>query len=207
MPTSGSWCSYAASNERELKQHAANGSLESRHWLPATWYSVRRSRRRSNRPAPAPRAPSHAPRAAAATPVPVARSLLMLAQRVVDQTSAASLFAAHSWYMPPPPPPPPPPASRCRTTPAAPTAPPLPFQFIGSYKPDGRGAGVFPDARRSGATTCTSVTRWTIPTASTAFANGQLVLTYKPLNIQQQLIAGALPVTNLLAPRVWRCSS
>src|SRR5256885_8131188 len=38
--------------------------------------------------------------------VPVARSLLALAHRVVDQTSAGALFASHSWYVAPPPPPP-----------------------------------------------------------------------------------------------------
>jgi len=62
----------------------------------------------------------------------------MLAQRVVEQSSAASLFAAHSWYTPPPAPPPPPPAAAVNTAPVAPSAPPLPFQFIGSYTPDGQ---------------------------------------------------------------------
>jgi hypothetical protein len=119
----------------------------------------------------------------------VARSLLLLAQRVVDQTSAGSLFAAHSWYTPPPPPPPAPPPAPVDTTPAVPTAPPLPFQFIGSYKPDGQAPVFF----------LTSGDRvYDVHVGDTldnnysvdSFANGQLVLTYKPLNIKQQLIAG-----------------
>jgi hypothetical protein len=131
-------------------------------------------------------AAAHVPHAAAASSAPVVRSLLLLAHRVVDQTAAGSLFAAHSWYTPPPPPPPPAPVV---TAPAVPTAPPLPYQFIGSYKPDGQAPVFF----------LTSGDRvYDVHVGDTldnnysvdSFDNGQLVLTYKPLNIKQQLLAG-----------------
>jgi hypothetical protein len=136
----------------------------------------------------APTAAAHPAHAAAASHLsaPVARSLLMLAQRVVDQTSAASLFAAHSWYTPPPPPPPPPPVI---TAPATPVAPPLPFQFIGSYTPDGQ-APVFLLTRGDRVYDVHIGDTLDDTYSIDSFANGQLVLTYKPLNIQQQLIAG-----------------
>jgi hypothetical protein len=129
---------------------------------------------------------AHVPHAAAASSAPVVRSLLLLAHRVVDQTASGSLFAAHSWYTPPPPPPPP---AAVVTTPAVPTAPPLPYQFIGSYKPDGQAPVFF----------LTSGDRvYDVHVGDTldsnysvdSFDNGQLVLTYKPLNIKQQLLAG-----------------
>jgi hypothetical protein len=40
------------------------------------------------------------------------------------------LFASHSWYVAPPPPPPP-------AAPVVPTAPPLPYTFLGSYVKSG----------------------------------------------------------------------
>jgi hypothetical protein len=132
-------------------------------------------------------AAAHVPHAAAASSAPVVRSLLLLAHRVVDQTASGSLFATHSWYTPPPPPPPPPPVAA--VAPAAPTAPPLPYQFIGSYKPDGQAPVFF----------LTSGDRvYDVHVGDTldnnysvdSFDKGQLVLTYKPLNIKQQLLAG-----------------
>ena len=138
----------------------------------------------------APSAAAHPAHAAAASPpsVPVARALLMLAQRVVEQSSAASLFAAHSWYTPPPPPPPAP-AAAVNTAPVAPTAPPLPFQFIGSYTPDGQAPVFF--LTRADRVYDVHIGDTLDNTYSVdSFANGQLVLTYKPLNIQQQLLAG-----------------
>ncbi|HYL72433.1 MAG TPA: hypothetical protein VEY89_14125, partial [Candidatus Dormibacteraeota bacterium] len=70
-----------------------------------------------------------------AVSTPVAHSLLALAHRVVEQTSAGSLFASHSWYVAPPPPPPPPVGEA--PPPPKPTAPPLPFTYMGSYAPNG----------------------------------------------------------------------
>lgn len=115
------------------------------------------------------------------------QALALFAHRVADATEAASLFAAHSWYVAPPPPPPPP--SAAALPPPKPTAPPLPYQFMGSYTPDGGALVVF-------------LTRGDVvfnvhlgDTLENTYSvdkleGGQLYLTYKPLNIQQQLSAG-----------------
>ena len=122
--------------------------------------------------------------------VPVARSLLALAHRVVDQTSAGALFASHSWYVPPPPPPPPP---LVDTTPAPapkPTAPPLPYQYIGSYTPDGQAPVFF--LSKGDRVFDVHVGDTLEGTYSVdGFDKSQILLTYKPLNIQQQLIVGS----------------
>lgn len=61
-----------------------------------------------------------------------AKPLTALAHRTTEAPDNGNLFAAHSWYIAPPPPPP-----RPTPAPVAPTAPPLPYTFIGKY---GRGA-------------------------------------------------------------------
>ena len=74
-----------------------------------------------------------------APPTPVAerrarqRSLLDLEklQALRAQTPTAELFARKSWYIAPPLPPPPPPPPQAPPPPVAPTAPPLPFVFMG----------------------------------------------------------------------------
>jgi hypothetical protein len=115
--------------------------------------------------------------------------------RTADSSRAGALFAMHSWYVAPPPPPPPPPPSASTAAslaPTAPTAPPLPFQYIGSYKPDG-GAQVFflmqgdrvYDVRAGD----TLENTYSID----GFNGSQLLLTYKPLNIKQQLSVGGTP--------------
>jgi hypothetical protein len=113
-------------------------------------------------------------------------ALTLFAHRVADATAAGSLFAAHSWYVAPPPPPPP---SAAPQPPPKPTAPPLPYQFMGSYTPDGGALVVF-------------LTRGDVvfnvhlgDTLENTYGvdkleGGRLYLTYKPLNIQQQLDAG-----------------
>jgi len=122
---------------------------------------------------------------------PLAHSLMLLAQRVVEQTAAAdSLFAVHSWYIAPPPPPPPPPVVTAPVAPAQPVAPPLPFQFIGSYQPDGQPPVVFlsnGDRVYDVHVGDTLDNTYSID----SFSNGVLVFTYKPLNQKQELVAGA----------------
>jgi hypothetical protein len=127
----------------------------------------------------------------AATAVPVAQSLLLLAHRVADQTAAGSLFAAHSWYVPPPPPPPAP-VVTAPVVPAKPVAPPLPFTYMGSYTPSGSPAVFF---LTNGEKVYDVHLGDTIDSNYTvdAFNNGQLVFTYKPLNQQQQLSTGGTP--------------
>jgi hypothetical protein len=111
-------------------------------------------------------------------------SLQSVARRVADPGAAGALFATHSWYVAPPPPPPPPPAGPVE--PPKPVAPPLPYQFLGTYTPDGQppvyllsnGDRVYDVHIGDTLDKLYSVDR---------ISNGQLVLTYKPLNIQQQL--------------------
>jgi hypothetical protein len=121
------------------------------------------------------------------------RALSMLAHRVTDNASPTALFASNSWYTPPPPPPPPaappPPSAEQLAALNTPKAPPLPYSYIGSYSPDGskpvyfltQGDRVF--NVRVGDTLDNTYT-------IDSFSNGQLLMTYKPLNIQQQLSVG-----------------
>lgn len=49
-------------------------------------------------------------------------------RRRVDGPEPANAFGSRSWYVPPPPPPPPP-----KVEPAPPSAPPLPFSYLGRF--------------------------------------------------------------------------
>jgi hypothetical protein len=135
--------------------------------------------------------PAHAAHVATTTVSPsVARSLLALAHRVVDQAGAGSLFATHSWYVAPPPPPVT--VVEAPAPPPKPTAPPLPFSYMGSYAPSGskpvffltQGDRVY-DVHIGDTLDGT----YTVD----AFNNGALTFTYKPLNQQQQLMTGGAP--------------
>ena len=105
-------------------------------------------------------------------------------ERVADAAAAGSLFAAHSWYVAPPPPPPV--VDSTPAPPPKPTAPPLPFKLIGSYTRDGEKTVFFLSAGDKvhdvhiGDTVDNTY-------SIDSYSNGQLVLTYKPLNQQQQL--------------------
>lgn len=128
-----------------------------------------------------------------ATPVQGAmRSLMLLAHRVTAANASTALFATHSWYVPPPPPPPPPPAPAASLAPPIPTAPPLPYLYIGSYKPDGAAAVFF--LTKGDRVYDIHIGDTLDSTYSVDAFNGtQLLLTYKPLNIQQQLSVGGTP--------------
>jgi len=122
--------------------------------------------------------------------MPVARSLLALAHRVVDPTAAGALFAAHSWYVAPPPPP----VAMVSepVAPPKPVAPPLPFTYMGSYAPSGAKPVFFltqGDRVYDVHIGDTLDNTYTVD----AFTNGALVFTYKPLNQQQQLMTGGAP--------------
>jgi hypothetical protein len=138
------------------------------------------------------RAQTHEVRTTAASvSTPVAHSLLALAHRVVEQTSAGSLFASHSWYVAPPPPPPAP-VVEAPVAPPKPTAPPLPFTYMGSYAPIGAKPVYFltqGDRVYDVHVGDTLDNTYTVD----AFTNGALVFTYKPLNQQQQLSTGGAP--------------
>ena len=137
----------------------------------------------------------HAASSAATYTRLAAPSVTALANRVTGGDSAAALFAAHSWYTPPPPPPPAPvPTLTAQQAAAlrAPTAPPMPFAYMGTYTPDGA-APVFFLTQGDRVYNVRIGDSLDNKYSVDAFANGQLVMTYKPLNIQQQLSVGVTP--------------
>ncbi len=109
--------------------------------------------------------------------------------RTADATHAGALFATHSWYVAPPPPPPPPPATAVSLAPVAPIAPPLPFQYMGSYQAEGAAQVFFlTHGDRVYDAKIGDILENTY--SVDGFNGSQLLLTYKPLNIQQQLSVG-----------------
>jgi hypothetical protein len=132
-----------------------------------------------------PRAMTHAP-----APRPAAGALQALTDdRVADPSAAPALFEKTSWYVAPPPPPPV--AEPAPAPPPKPTAPPLPYALIGSYTPDGEPTVFFLSAGDKVYDVHVGDTldhTYSID----SYSNGQLVLTYKPLNEKQQLqLSGA----------------
>jgi hypothetical protein len=120
------------------------------------------------------------------------RMLHSLAHRVSVNSSADNLFAPHSWYTPPPPPPPltaPVLTAAQRAALETPVAPPLPFTYIGSYTVDGSGPVFFLTQGDRVYNVRVGDDLNDIYSVD-SFANGQLVMTYKPLKIQQQLTVG-----------------
>jgi hypothetical protein len=110
-------------------------------------------------------------------------------ERVVDPTQAETLFARHSWAAPPPPPrPPPPPAPE--PPPPEPTAPPFPYAFVGSFAPEGD-RPVFFLAKGDRVIDAHVGDRLDGVYQFESAAGGQLVFVYMPLNIRQNLTAGA----------------
>jgi len=120
-------------------------------------------------------------------PVAPAQSTLELPQRSEPAADDVNLFSRHSWYVAPPPPPPPPPTESTK-----PTAPPLPFTFMGMYA-EGGGATVYflqqgdrvHDVRPGDVIDGTY--------AVIGETGGQLMLKYLPLEQQQGLQVGTAP--------------
>jgi hypothetical protein len=130
------------------------------------------------------------PHAKAALGTSAMRSLLQLAHRVSDTAAAGALFATQSWYEPPPAPPPPPSASSVESlTPPVLTAPPLPFAYMGSFTPAGATPVFFLTQGDRVYDVHIGETLDNLYSVE-GISNGQLVLTYKPLNIKQQLAVG-----------------
>jgi hypothetical protein len=107
--------------------------------------------------------------------------------RVVKDTAAASLFSVLSWYVAPPPPPP---APEVVVAPPPPTAPPLPFAFMGSYRPDGATTPTF--FLTAGDRVYDVKIGDTLDNTYSVdgVKSGQLLFTYMPLKIQQSLAVG-----------------
>jgi hypothetical protein len=118
---------------------------------------------------------------------PVVMASFRGSDRIAKDGAASALFSVQSWYVAPPPPPPPPPV--VAGPPPAPTAPPLPFAFMGSYQPQGATATFFLTAGdrvydvKVGDTLDNTY-------SVDGIKSGQLLLTYIPLKIQQSLAVG-----------------
>jgi len=138
--------------------------------------------------------PTHAVRAASQRRDP-SQTLYLLAHRVSvsGDDSANTLFAAHAWYVPPPPPPPAPAPVLTAAQEAAlktPVAPPLPFAYMGTYTADGSEPVFFlTKGDRVYNVKVGDILDGTYSVDS--MSNGQLLMTYKPLQIQQQLTVGS----------------
>ena len=115
-------------------------------------------------------------------------SLLLLAHRVSNTVETGALFATHSWYEPPPPTA----ATTESLAPPAPTAPPLPFAYMGTFTPDGGTPVFFLTAGDRVFDVRIGETLDNLYSVD-GLSSGQLQLTYKPLNIKQQLTVGGAP--------------
>ena len=122
----------------------------------------------------------------AETPHTTGNLLTRLAHRVAAGKSVEALFHTQSWYVPPPPPPP---APVVVVAPPPPTAPPLPFTVMGSYAHPGAATVYFLTRGDRVFDVHVGDTIDGIYSVDGA-VNGQLQLTYKPLNIQQALPLG-----------------
>jgi hypothetical protein len=112
-----------------------------------------------------------------------ANILFAIAHRTADASHADALFAARSWYTPPPPPPAP------VVTQAEPTAPPLPFAFLGSYT-DANDATVYFVTRDDRVYDVKPGDVIDALYSVAAVENGALVFVYKPLSTRQALAIG-----------------
>ncbi len=92
-------------------------------------------------------------------------------------------FNATSWYEPPPPPPPPPPAP-----PPVPTAPPLPFTYLGRYEDAVTRLTILVKGERVYTVAAGDVIENTYRVERVT--SGMVELTYLPLNIKQTLVTG-----------------
>ena len=77
-------------------------------------------------------------------------------------------------------------------TPPVPTAPPLPFTYMGTFKPDGASPVFFLTEGDRVYDVHIGETLDNVYSVD-GLSNGQLLLTYKPLNIKQQLSVGSSP--------------
>ncbi len=110
---------------------------------------------------------------------------LIAAGRVAPSTQSAALFAPHSWYVAPPP------VAAVAEAPAAPTAPPLPYAFVGSYTPAGERATYFL-SRADRVIDAHIGDKLDGVLLFEKIEGGQLVFNYLPLNIRQTLPAGVV---------------
>jgi hypothetical protein len=123
--------------------------------------------------------------APAAGKSPIMNASLRMSDRIVKDTEAGALFSAWSWYVAPPPPPP---APAIVQAPAAPTAPPLPYAFMGSYRSEGAATYFLTAGDRVYDVKIGDTLDNTY--SVDGVKSGQLLLTYMPLKIQQSIAVG-----------------
>jgi hypothetical protein len=104
-------------------------------------------------------------------------------QQPQENKPIGNAFAITSWYVPPPPPPPPPPAP-----PPLPTAPPLPFTYLGRYEDAPMQLTILLKGERMYTVTEGEVIEDTYRVERITPAAIELV--YLPLNIRQTLSTG-----------------
>ena len=129
---------------------------------------------------------THAAKAApAGRRPPIMSASFGMSDRIVKDTTAASLFLTQSWYVAPPAPP----APMVVQAPSAPTAPPLPFAYMGTYRPEGAVPTYF---LTSGDRVYDVKIGDTLDNTYSVdgVRSGQMLLTYIPLKIQQSLAVG-----------------
>lgn len=148
--------------------------------MPDTSQTIEPARGTAARPS------THAPRAAPSTrKSPTESASFRMADRIVKDTTAAALFSAQSWYIAPPAPPPAPVVAQ---PPPVPTAPPLPFAFMGSYRADGTATYFLTAGDRVYDVKIGDTLDNTY--SVDGVRSGQLLFTYMPLKIQQSLAVG-----------------
>ncbi|MDD5330553.1 MAG: hypothetical protein PHX38_11135 [Sulfuricella sp.] len=91
-------------------------------------------------------------------------------------------FPAKGWYVPPPPPPPAPPPK--------PTAPPLPFQFVGKFEDTAGGKPVIYLAKGNESFAVSPGDKFDDVYQFEAIERGQMLIVYLPLSIKQRLPLG-----------------
>jgi hypothetical protein len=135
--------------------------------------------------APASAPVSAQPQAAASAPAPAGASIPAPAASRALPSADGQAFARLKWLAPPPPPPAPTPAPA--PAPAAPTAPPLPFSFVGMVE-NGMGK---PQAFLSKGDALLVVSAGELLENNTyrvdSFDANQVVITYLPLAIKQTI--------------------
>lgn len=120
-------------------------------------------------------------------PEPQAETLQMvqLKLRQGGETALVSkeLFVQKSWYVPPPPPPPEPPPK--------PTAPPLPFQYMGRLEnADGAGKPIVYLSRGNDTFAVSAGDKFDSVYLLEKIEPGYLLIEYLPLGIKQRLAVG-----------------
>jgi hypothetical protein len=108
------------------------------------------------------------------------------AAREAGSAEVGNVFASKSWYVPPPPPPPP--AAAPPGPPPKPTAPPLPFTYLGKYQDTG--APVIFLVRGDRILTVKQGDVIEGNYRVDGIAGSTLTLTYMPLDIKQTLNIG-----------------